>query len=250
MKTASTIATIAAICFLASASASDRYSDVELSFGLGSSNVECGTGVGRAYVRFDDDHPVRPAHLIVESGPNGSCSGQGTAVDAEAAWVGIFAEQSPWTWRVSGAYDQRVVPFEYATRDPGKLYRGVEVVTVSVLFGVCRSVPLGTACLRFDAIEQDYERGGGTSPFGASYSGVYRGFEFDAALTALGDSDPIFDVSMTRVIGGFEFGASASYNAALLDNPAPDFLVADDGTRLARLGGPRIVYSLRVGRRL
>ena len=234
--------------------AEDADDQVSLSFGLGASNVECGTGIGSAYVRYDNDHDVRPAHLLVESGPNGSCSGQGTLVDAQVAWNGDFgtAVSGPWTWQVVGAYDQRVVPFEYQTRDPGKLYRGVEVVTVSALVGACREVLYGQACLRFDAIEQDYEtpNAGGTSPFSLSYAGEYKGFEVDATWLAFGDQDLILDLGVTRDWGGFEFGASASVNPALLDNPAPARLVADDGTHLARLGGPRVVYRLRFGRRL
>ena len=218
---------------------------------IATGNVECGTGIGRGGIDYDRDNPDTPMHLRVETGPNGSCSGQGTSVDARVARRYAIGENG-WFGSVVGAYDQTVLPYEYQTRDPGKLFRGVEVVTVSAKAGLgYRDGEAGgdnwSLAILFDAIEQDYETGGGTSPFSAAFSARRGNVEVDATVTALGDSDLIGDLDVSYVLGNVVISGSASYNAGLLDNPAPNDLEADDGTLLKRLGSPKLVYGGRIG---
>ena len=215
--------------------------------GFGTANSQCGTGIGNAFIEYDDDSDTLPMHLYIRTGPNGSCSGQGTAVDAQVSKRWAVGDESPWYASLTGGFDRRVVPFEFETRDPGKLFDGVPVDTVSAMVGLGFDGGDWSLGLRFDGIEQDYEGGGGVSPFSLAYTHHIGPAEIDATWTGLGDSRPIIDAGVTVARGHLQASLRGSLNAGLLDNPAPAQLVADDGTILARMGNPDFVYSVDVG---
>ena len=127
---------------------------------------------------------------------------------------------------------------------PGKLFRGAEVVTVAAEVGAVYDAGDWSAELRYNAVEQDYEAGGGVPPFSVVYRHALGPVEIDAQLMARG----IADLSLRFDRGRLRLAATASRNAALLAHPAPEHLEAD-GLRWARLGGPSTVYALDVGLR-
>lgn len=221
------------------------------SAGIGASNAQCGTGVPTAYVDYDRDSDEVSAHFVLRTGPNGSCEGQGTSVDAQVSKRHELP--SIWLFHLIGGYDQRVVPFEYEPAAT-KQFQGVEVVTVTgaVSFGAglgdCfedgDEAPCWTVGLVYNAIEQDFEDGGGVSPISVVVSGRVGPFEFDASLMERGIGT--FDVTWENE--RIRAAVRASNNQYLLDNPAPTFLEdATTGHQYARLGSPPFVYAFDCG---
>lgn len=222
----------------------DEYS---FAAGIGASNAACGSGVPTAWVAYDRNDPTLSAHVRVRTGPDGGCAGQATAVDAEVSRRWLLAGR--WGVAVTGGFDQRVTPFEYGCGAeascvalPGKLFRGVEVVTTSALVGLVYDAGPWSVELRYDAIEQDWEDGGGVPPFSLAYRHTIGPVDIDATLMARA----VGDVAATLDRGRFRLSGSVTHNAALLSHPAPPFVEAD-GRRWGRLGGPSTVYSLEAG---
>ena len=218
--------------------------------GFGASNAACGTGVPTAWVEFDNGDARRPARFYARTGPDGGCAGQATAVDASAAWR--MPLRGSWSLAVAGAYDQRAQPFEYGCAEtdpacrplPGKLFRGAAVVTVSALLGARYDGGDWSAELRYDAVEQDYETGGGIPPFSLAWSRRVGPVQLHGTLMPRW----IGDVSATVDLGErMRLALRANANAALLAHPAPAWIEAADGARWARLGGPRTVYGIDFG---
>ena len=217
------------------------------SAGIGASNAQCGTGVPTAYLDYDRDSDDVSAHFVLRTGPNGSCDGQATSVDAQVSkrheLLGI------WHLDLIGGYDQRIVPFEYEPAAT-KQFRGVEVVTVAGAvsvgagFGDCREHPCWTVGLVYNAIEQDFEDGGGVSPVSVAVSGRFGPFEFDASLMerGIGTFDVVWEGKHIRA------SVRTSNNQRLLDNPAPAFIEdITTGRRYARKGSPPFVYAFDCG---
>ena len=219
----------------------------EFAAGLGASNSACGTGVPTAWVSYDRDGDDLAAHLKVRTGPDGGCAGQATAVDAGVSRR--LALGGPWGLSVAGGYDLRAVPIEYGCAGdaecvalPGKLFRGTEVATVAAEVGVVYDGGPWSLELRYNAVEQDWEKGGGAPPFSLVYGHAIGPVEIDATLMARA----VADVAVGWRRGRLRVAASASRNAALLAHPAPAHVEAD-GRRWARLGGPSTVYALDFG---
>lgn len=237
------------LCVLAALFCVAVFAD-EYSFaaGFGASNASCGKGMPTAWVAYNRDEAALSAHVRVRTGPDGGCAGQATAVDAEVSRRWPLAGR--WGVSVTGGFDQRVTPFEFGcgagdascVELPGKLFRGVEVVTTSALVGVVYDAGPWSVELRYDGVEQDWEDGGGVPPVSLAYRHRVGPVDIDATLMARA----VADVSVTFDRGRFRLSGSASHNAALLSHPAPPFVEAG-GRRWARLGGPSTVYSLEAG---
>lgn len=218
--------------------------------GFGVGNASCGKGVPTAFVEYERNHDVSPVRLYVRTAPDGSCSGQATAVDASVAWRVPMGDS--WGVSVGAGYDQRAIPFEYGcvvgNRDcrplPGKLYRGVEVATPSALLGVWYDGGDWTVEARFDAVEQDYAAGGGVPPISVAYQHTLGPVVVEATLMPRW----IVDATVATDLGDrMRLAGRVAHNAALLAHPAPLWVAAADGSRWSRLGGPRTIYALDIG---
>ena len=224
---------LAAFFVAGTASAADQ----TFSAGVGGGNGQCGEFEPEAVIAYDRDSRETPAHVNVRVGPNGSCSGQGVTVDAQAAYN--FDLSHGFYATVVGGYDRRTVPFEYdnAGVESFKLFHSVGVETVTAAVGVGYRLPVGTVAVVANAVDNPLADGSNLLPVAVIASVAVFDVEVDATVQAEG----IWDVRASRALGRFRAGVSVAHNGHRLDHPAPAVL---DGR--ARLGGPNPTYGFDV----
>ena len=273
MKKMAFAAFVAALAFNAGAE-----DDESFAAGFGFSNAQCGSGEPTAWIAYDRDSDDLSAHAYVNTGPDGSCAGRGTAVDVEVKKR--FPLKGNWSVSLTGGYDQRTVPFEYVaysecegTQDTscintetgsvmengteyspnyplGKVFRGVGVPTTSALVGFVYDGGPWTVEIRYNAIPQDMEclesaeSCGVLSPVSFAYSHKFGAIEIDATIMERLVADAAITYTYNDKI---QISGRMSNNAAKLDNPADRFITNDEDEALIRDGGPATVYALEVG---
>ena len=213
--------------------------------GIGGGNGKCAAFEAEAFAEYDLDSAGRPMHLNIHVAPNGSCSGQGTGIDA--AMAQRFDVTDAIYGVVGAGYDQHVIPFEYTSADGGacvdgfKCFHSEEVPTTNLYAGIgYRIGDDWTVTARLNAVDNPLGAGGNLSPVSVGVSGRLYGFEIDSTIMGSG----IAELDVTRDIGGWQIGLRASANAAKLENPAPLML-----SGLTRKAGPTVVYSFDIGKR-
>lgn len=221
------------------------FADTTFVVGFGGGNGKCAEFEPEAFAEFDRDDPNQPMHLNIHVAPNGSCSGQGTAIDAAVAQR--FDVNKSVFGVVGAGFDQHVIPFEYIAVDGGscidgfKCFHSEEVPTTTLYVGAGYRIGTDwTVTARLNAVDNPLDAGGNLSPVSVGISGRFAGFEIDSTLLGSG----IAEVDITRSVGEWQVGVRASANAAKLENPAPAML-----SGLSRKGGPTVVYSFDVGRK-
>lgn len=222
--------------------------ETSISAGFGGGNGQCGSFEPAASIAYDRDSDDLAAHTHIAVGPNGSCAGQGTTIDA--AVTKVFPYSGPWGGFVTGGYDERTIPFEYGV----KTFRGYGVKTVSAIAGV--RYDCGDECsirIGYNAVDAPLAKGGdASSVFLAANYEVMDQWElsgdtnFTVTSFRLGRTGSVMDVS-----AGVVFGAHR------LDHPAPSTLPALDdggsaipGVDLTRRDPPSPIYTIHVGWRL
>lgn len=233
------------IAALAAVLAVGALADTSFVAGIGGGNGQCGRFEAEGFAEADFDSADRPAHFILRVGPNGSCTGQGVAVDGQVAQR--FGDGA-FYGVVTAGYDQDTVPYEYGPCIDGfKCFHSVGVSTTTLSFG--GGARLGdwseegtgwrlSAEIAANAVDNPLATGENLSPLILSLSARAAGVEIDATV----HDEGIADVRVKRAVGRMQVGVSVSANGHKLDNPAPATLSGQ-----ARLGGPNPVYSVDVG---
>ena len=209
--------------------------ETTFSAGAGGGNAACGEFEVEAFAKADRDDPDRPMHFAVSVGPNGSCSGQGVAIDASASQRWDITERL--FGSITASYDRHVVPVEYGPLSTFKLFYGAAAENAAIEFGGGVRVGAWTVEAVANAVDNALSAGGNLFPMGLKVAGEYRDIEADASFYAQG----IFDVDLSYSEEGsrIEITASVTNNGAKLAHFAPAEI---DG--FARVGGPRRTYSI------
>ena len=217
--------------------------DVSVSADLGYGNAACGTGEPSFGIRYDRDSDDVPAHFRLRGGPNGSCSGQGIAVDA------YVAKRRPVTDNtfgyVAAGYDSRTVPFEYVRTDvngdPFKHFHGERVESVQALVGV--GYDCGNNCsirVAYNMVDTPLAAGGSVAPVQIGITYQVADIEFN--VTA---DDTVQTFTAAWEASDIVVSADVTYGATDLANDAPASF--EGGYVLA--GAPDVLYGVSVGLR-
>ena len=213
----------------------------EFSAGVGYENGTCGVGEFNATVAYDRDSDAIRGHLLLGVSPNGSCSGQGLAVDA------VIERQDTLRGNlftvVGGGYDKRTVPFEYLppyADSNFKFFRGTGVETASAHFGF--GYDLGDnryIQVVYNAVENRLADGGKLNPI--SVVATYQiGDNIELNATSNFDTHSF---GATWDLGAIELGGSVDIDYGKLEHPAPLFL-DEGGAEFVRAGAPGKLYNV------
>ena len=213
---------------------------------FGASNAACGTGEPNAAIDIDRDGATTPMHFRIGVGPNGGCSGLGVTVDAQVSVQRDLlvqrdkkGEMTSRLFTVAAAgYDSSTVPFEYASNDSFKNFRGFRVETPRAMAGFGYQRGAFTGRILYNVIENRLAKGGYVAPVLVEASVELDPVELNASTDFTVRS---FDAAWESDDGDVILSGSMTFGAHKLDAGAPD---AIDG--LARLDAPDPLYQFEV----
>ena len=237
---------IAAVLLALAATALGQPAERTISAGFGVGNGQCGSAEPFGTISVDLDSDDMPLHFDLRVGPNGGCTGQFAAINAQVAKRLYFRQgpmQGRWFAFAAGGYDRGVVAHEFMPllprpTEPFKRIRGFEYEAVQALVG--GGLDCGDNCslrLSYDVVETPLAGGGTALPI--RLAGSYQLLD-DIELDANTDFT-VTEVTIRREAGILVLRGGLVFGAHRLQSDAADWGAAN-GFVAAK--PPDLIYTL------